>query len=123
MSIQTCMLTFFFLMIRRPPRSTLFPYTTLFRSYFHFIDARLEKKHFTRESGGAGIVEADDGIKRTVHGTLNSTRHGNEIVHKRVEHEGFGEWCLGVHGFPLPSERLYTSAPEHHYRAQIVTVR
>src|SRR5258708_9359225 len=26
-------LTFFFLMIRRPPRSTLFPYTTLFRSY------------------------------------------------------------------------------------------
>src|SRR3712207_8519540 len=26
------LLTFFFLMIRRPPRSTLFPYTTLFRS-------------------------------------------------------------------------------------------
>src|SRR3712207_9231330 len=25
-------LKFFFLMIRRPPRSTLFPYTTLFRS-------------------------------------------------------------------------------------------
>src|SRR5205809_3151170 len=25
-------ITFFFLMIRRPPRSTLFPYTTLFRS-------------------------------------------------------------------------------------------
>src|SRR2546429_9010869 len=26
---------FFFLMIRRPPRSTLFPYTTLFRSPLH----------------------------------------------------------------------------------------
>src|SRR5260221_2230335 len=26
---------FFFLMIRRPPRSTLFPYTTLFRSLLH----------------------------------------------------------------------------------------
>src|SRR5258707_7524767 len=26
--------SFFFLMIRRPPRSTLFPYTTLFRSVF-----------------------------------------------------------------------------------------
>src|SRR2546430_13030103 len=26
---------FFFLMIRRPPRSTLFPYTTLFRSAYH----------------------------------------------------------------------------------------
>src|SRR3712207_8837640 len=36
---------FFFLMIRRPPRSTLFPYTTLFRSHdvrpvhFHRADA------------------------------------------------------------------------------------
>src|SRR2546430_13617416 len=29
-------LFFFFLMIRRPPRSTLFPYTTLFRSEFIF---------------------------------------------------------------------------------------
>src|SRR3989442_5915176 len=28
----TCLSFFFFLMIRRPPRSTLFPYTTLFRS-------------------------------------------------------------------------------------------
>src|SRR5256885_11296788 len=27
------MFCFFFLMIRRPPRSTLFPYTTLFRSH------------------------------------------------------------------------------------------
>src|ERR1017187_10611113 len=29
---SACVLCFFFLMIRRPPRSTLFPYTTLFRS-------------------------------------------------------------------------------------------
>src|SRR3712207_8750292 len=29
---------FFFLMIRRPPRSTLFPYTTLFRSRAYFGD-------------------------------------------------------------------------------------
>src|SRR2546429_1426572 len=28
---------FFFLMIRRPPRSTLFPYTTLFRSSLSFM--------------------------------------------------------------------------------------
>src|SRR6267142_6129967 len=31
-SPQTIISYFFFLMIRRPPRSTLFPYTTLFRS-------------------------------------------------------------------------------------------
>src|SRR5256885_11057343 len=30
--IRQIVLFFFFLMIRRPPRSTLFPYTTLFRS-------------------------------------------------------------------------------------------
>src|SRR5947209_17735602 len=34
-------LFFFFLMIRRPPRSTLFPYTTLFRS---IVDAIREEK-------------------------------------------------------------------------------
>src|SRR3712207_9386393 len=33
MNVSRCFfLFFFFLMIRRPPRSTLFPYTTLFRS-------------------------------------------------------------------------------------------
>src|SRR3989442_3946997 len=31
---------FFFLMIRRPPRSTLFPYTTLFRSVDDAVQAR-----------------------------------------------------------------------------------
>src|SRR5256885_10869992 len=30
---------FFFLMIRRPPRSTLFPYTTLFRSPDKFVSS------------------------------------------------------------------------------------
>src|SRR3712207_9145410 len=37
MLIRPCLfiIFFFFLMIRRPPRSTLFPYTTLFRSVIH----------------------------------------------------------------------------------------
>src|SRR2546426_5026136 len=38
-------------MIRRPPRSTLFPYTTLFRSTAHAEDDFLE----TAEVGWAGI--------------------------------------------------------------------
>src|SRR5690348_18126289 len=45
---------FFFLMIRPPPRSTLFPYTTLFRSYifqrFWQADATVSREH-----GGLGI--------------------------------------------------------------------
>src|SRR5690348_18417216 len=34
-SVHSRLICFFFLMIRRPPRSTLFPYTTLFRSDLH----------------------------------------------------------------------------------------
>src|SRR5258708_14482862 len=34
---------FFFLMIRRPPRSTLFPYTTLFRSGIGISGVPLDK--------------------------------------------------------------------------------
>src|SRR2546425_5139986 len=36
---------FFFLMIRRPPRSTLFPYTTLFRSTRYLRHARIDLVH------------------------------------------------------------------------------
>src|SRR6202034_4682546 len=36
---------FFFLMIRRPPRSTLFPYTTLFRS-LDAGNAEIARRHF-----------------------------------------------------------------------------
>src|SRR3981081_4814771 len=46
-------LFFFFLRIRRPPRSTLFPYTTLFRSQ-HFFD-RLQR-HATGACTAAGGV-------------------------------------------------------------------
>src|SRR2546428_6364188 len=47
---------FFFLMIRRPPRSTLFPYTTLFRS-------RGESVVLTGEPGGTPL---GDEVRRLV---------------------------------------------------------
>src|SRR3712207_8898917 len=40
---------FFFLMIRRPPRSTLFPYTTLFRSTVAYRLAQVVRD-FTKEA-------------------------------------------------------------------------
>src|SRR5258705_5201307 len=46
------LLSFFFLMIRRPPRSTLFPYTTLFRS-------RRGRRHF-RPRALASVEETVD---------------------------------------------------------------
>src|SRR2546427_12391913 len=41
-------------MIRRPPRSTLFPYTTLFRSHDHHAEAALAGR--LREALGAVLV-------------------------------------------------------------------
>src|SRR2546422_7141770 len=38
-SLRRISILFFFLMIRRPPRSTLFPYTTLFRSPLEGLEA------------------------------------------------------------------------------------
>src|SRR5258708_14681747 len=57
LSLQTpAAVSFFFLMIRRPPRSTLFPYTTLFRS-------ALEK--FLRHQHGRGHHRAGQGAARS----------------------------------------------------------
>src|SRR5256885_17157750 len=50
---------FFFLMIRRPPRSTLFPYTTLFRSQ-RGRDAHLARAALEQVVQADGI-EADEG--------------------------------------------------------------
>src|SRR3989442_6471844 len=59
--ISTISLFFFFLMIRRPPRSTLFPYTTLFRSPAgdgFLVLERLRK--IAPLAGGESQVEQDE---------------------------------------------------------------
>src|SRR5712675_649098 len=48
---------FFFLMIRRPPRSTLFPYTTLFRSPGRRPSRAA--RYSAVDDGGAGALERD----------------------------------------------------------------
>src|SRR5260370_26293920 len=52
---------FFFLMIRRPPRSTLFPYTTLFRSLAQAAHHRFDPlQQFALVGVAAEFVEAGD---------------------------------------------------------------
>src|SRR5260370_31568650 len=57
------MFSFFFLMIRRPPRSTLFPYTTLFRSFSVemlrrlFLSRKARKLHQTGQEGCHFILQ------------------------------------------------------------------
>src|SRR5256885_12846159 len=48
---------FFFLMIRRPPRSTLFPYTTLFRSSWN---GRVNNLEYGSYAPGSPDVFVDD---------------------------------------------------------------
>src|SRR5476649_3008210 len=54
-SDATCQVIFFFFMIRRPPRSTLFPYTTLFRSRARAPIARMRggRRRHTRSRSRA----------------------------------------------------------------------
>src|SRR3712207_8546082 len=53
-------LRFFFLMIRRPPRSTLFPYTTLFRSLLLRIDPATGRQRQGTRAEAADRLELED---------------------------------------------------------------
>src|SRR2546425_10970028 len=48
-AVGVLIMIFFFLMIRRPPRSTLFPYTTLFRSH-RSPDRHSAQLHFREDT-------------------------------------------------------------------------
>src|SRR3712207_2434537 len=52
---------FFFLMIRRPPRSTLFPYTTLFRSIVGIIKKTENYSKDNYDFKGSGVIVSSDG--------------------------------------------------------------
>src|SRR2546430_7385081 len=67
---------FFFLMIRRPPRSTLFPYTTLFRS-------EVERARGAERLGMEGIEDAGEPLVRRAvphpHDAPRSEEHTSEL--------------------------------------------
>src|SRR3712207_6892949 len=58
---------FFFLMIRRPPRSTLFPYTTLFRSLGLLL---FRKKHYQEALAAVRASVALDPVNGLAHYAL-----------------------------------------------------
>src|SRR3712207_8124678 len=65
-------------MIRRPPRSTLFPYTTLFRSDLLAVDDRPERHLF-------GVGVADRQVRRTLGERLHVVV-GDALVHQVAAH-------------------------------------
>src|SRR5690606_41649400 len=73
---------FFFLMLRRPPRSTLFPYTTLFRSEMNTTDFGTTQSvvaALNREFG-PGTAEALDGRVIQLRADRKSTRLNSSHV-------------------------------------------
>src|SRR3712207_7338517 len=83
-------------MIRRPPRSTLFPYTTLFRSLDLGLHAHL---------GEIGLHELGDALGVRVIRTLH--RHGPQIGLEAVRVACLGQELLG--GLDRKSTRLNSS--------------
>src|SRR5476649_3028714 len=71
------LLPFFFLMIRRPPRSTLFPYTTLFRSKSEQVEVGLPDD---QQQG-----EARDGQPRSEEHTSELQSHSDLVCRLLLE--------------------------------------
>src|SRR5438309_11874471 len=85
--------SFFFLILQRPPRSTLFPYTTLFRSDKHFDDTIYGGDFLANQPLVKRMCEAAPGIidlldrmgvmfNRTPEGLLDYRRFGGTLYHR-----------------------------------------
>src|SRR2546429_6753620 len=73
---------FFFLMIRRPPRSTLFPYTTLFRPLFEFFEILAHSAVASgceRRRRGSAFPGKDGGRKHFLSNAKRSEEHTSEL--------------------------------------------
>src|SRR5688572_33143333 len=69
-----CIFIVFFLMIRRPPRSTLFPYTTLFRSRSTWCDTTTRWRRRARSRRACGRAET-----RSARSLRRSEEHTSEL--------------------------------------------
>src|SRR3712207_9100791 len=78
-----CYGIFFFLMIRRPPRSTLFPYTTLFRSHILVEDGE-EDEVAQRHVRLAGLQPLDQAVPHRAHVGEGRLARGQREVPPRI---------------------------------------
>src|SRR2546426_1784429 len=67
-------------MIRRPPRSTLFPYTTLFRSHVPVLaDARARESHQSHQPGERHGQDEERVLRARRHLAPRSEEHTSEL--------------------------------------------
>src|SRR5260370_17649419 len=72
-------------MIRRPPRSTLFPYTTLFRSGHLRLRGSGPQTHLARLLGGCRVTHAGAGRARSEEHTSELQSHLNLVCRLLLE--------------------------------------
>src|SRR2546422_6369025 len=72
-------MVFFFLMIRRPPRSTLFPYTTLFRSAASRNRCSVRRTRASRRRRRACHAVPDAANDRPPHGRKHADRKSTRL--------------------------------------------
>src|SRR5258707_11044572 len=74
-------------MIRRPPRSTLFPYTTLFRSVFEGVKLAAESAELIQKIISAPILSGDRvvGVIQISRKGANSKAAGPDFTSERSE--------------------------------------
>src|SRR5260221_2110238 len=70
---------FFFLMIRRPPRSTLFPYTTLFRSNSAPLKALCTTRAWMGLASSCSTSSGRSSTSTVVPGVKRSEEHTSEL--------------------------------------------
>src|SRR3712207_7262864 len=84
-------------MIRRPPRSTLFPYTTLFRSAaLQLVDVRLELAGLALEQGRLAVQVGEDPPLRPQDGRVDRLGEDRKRTRLNSRHANisYAVFCL-----------------------------
>src|SRR3712207_8545947 len=84
---------FFFLMIRRPPRSTLFPYTTLFRSH-NFTALNFPPRHPARDTHDTFFFAPGKDGERKLLRTHTSTDRKSTRLNSSHANISYAVFCL-----------------------------
>ena len=101
--LHLCHLIFFFLMIRRPPRSTLFPYTTLFRSKvnveviheFNFEYKKYRERNFEENINNLSNLFSEAAINRLQGAAKNIVAMSGGLDSRAIAA------CLNKHNSPF----------------------
>src|ERR1019366_314131 len=116
-SLTKLVCRFFFLMIRRPPRSTLFPYTTLFRS----LKAMLAQfpfhiRGFHSDNGSEYInhMVAELLNKLLIEQTKSRPRHSNDNGLAESKNGAVVRKLMGYTHIPAPHAQAITTFFQEH---------